>query len=86
MAHQRKTTEERGPVTSVPVVAAGTDEDEVLRHEIELRAYYRYCERGCAPGADLGDWLATEQDVLAARAERLASPVTASAEPEPEPT
>ena len=37
------------------------------RREIELRAYYRYWERGCSPGGDVDDWLAAEQEVLAER-------------------
>ncbi len=42
--------------------------DDAVRREIALRAYYRHCDRGCAPGAELDDWLAAEQDV---RAEHL---------------
>jgi len=38
--------------------------DERLRREIELRAYHRYCGRGCEPGSDLEDWLAAEREVL----------------------
>ncbi len=43
---------------------AGAD----LRAEIELRAYFKYCERGCASGCDVDDWLAAEQQILAERA------------------
>ena len=47
---------ESGP-ERVDVVA---DDLETLQQEIQLRAYYCYCERG-APGADVDDWLATER-------------------------
>ena len=40
-------------------------DDERLREEIALRAYLRFCDRGCAPGGDVDDWLAAERDVLA---------------------
>lgn len=39
-----------------------------LRAEIELRAYFKYCERGCVAGCDVDDWLAAEQEVLTERA------------------
>ncbi|MCC7240822.1 MAG: DUF2934 domain-containing protein [Acidobacteria bacterium] len=32
-----------------------------------MRAYYRHCERGGAPGSATDDWLAAEQEVLAER-------------------
>ncbi|MGE0124483.1 MAG: DUF2934 domain-containing protein [Dehalococcoidia bacterium] len=38
-----------------------------LQEEIALRAYYRHCERGGAPGSATDDWLAAEQEVLAER-------------------
>lgn len=38
---------------------------EVLRQEIELRAYFKYCKRGCVAGCDVDDWLAAEQEILA---------------------
>ena len=41
--------------------------DEQLRQEIELRAYYRFCQRGCTPGREVEDWLAAEEEVLASR-------------------
>lgn len=46
--------------------------DEALRHDIELRAYYRYCVDGCKDGRDVDDWLAAEREVLAERAARTA--------------
>lgn len=55
--HKRRA---RDPVGQSPALA-----DEALRRAIELRAYHRFCERGYAPGHDLDDWLAAEQDVLA---------------------
>lgn len=45
--------------------AASAPDFEQIRREIELRAYYRYCERGYIPGADVEDWLAAEHEVLA---------------------
>ena len=42
--------------------------DADLRAEIELRAYFKYCERGCVAGCDVDDWLAAEQEVLTERA------------------
>jgi hypothetical protein len=42
--------------------------DNALRDEIELRAYFKYCERGCVVGGDVEDWLTAEREVLAERA------------------
>ena len=53
-----------GMKTATSEVASALDPEQI-RHEIELRAYYRYCERGCVPGGDLEDWLAAEHEVLA---------------------
>ena len=44
-------------------------ENDGLFQQIQLRAYHRYCERGCAPGAEVEDWLVAEQAVLAAQGE-----------------
>ena len=41
---------------------------KVLREKIELRAYFKYCERGCVDGLDVNDWLAAEREVRAERA------------------
>ncbi len=71
MAHKSKAAD----VTSMPDHApaeVGAPDTEALRQEIQMRAYYRYCERGCAPGADVDDWLAAEREVLAVRAEPAA--------------
>lgn len=35
---------------------------EARRHMIDEAAYYRYVERGFAPGHELDDWLAAEAD------------------------
>ena len=52
-----------------PTVETRTNEvDTDLRAEIELRAYFKYCERGCAGDCDVDDWLAAEQEILAERA------------------
>lgn len=53
--------------TNAGVGAAPIDQ-EALRVEIEKRAYFRYCERGCVPGGEVEDWLAAEQEVLAEHA------------------
>ena len=56
-------------VSSEPETEAGPQAtNEVLREEIELRAYFKYCERGCVAGCDVDDWLAAEQEILAERA------------------
>ena len=41
--------------------------EEASRREIELRAYFKYCERGCAPGHEIDDWVAAEREVRAAQ-------------------
>ena len=63
MRHKPHREQRRAPMSDPP--AASTEGGGRLRQEIELRAYYRYCERGCAPGFDREDWLAAEQEVLA---------------------
>jgi hypothetical protein len=73
MAHKSKSAEERSIREEPAPVAGGPADREALRQEIQLRAYYRYCERGCAPGADVNDWLAAEREVLAVHAEPAAS-------------
>lgn len=42
--------------------ASGND---TVREEIARRAYKRFCDRGCAHGADRDDWLAAEGEVIA---------------------
>ena len=68
MAHRVKVADETSIGESTQVVTS-TAEGEAMREEIQLRAYYRYCDRGCAPGDDVSDWLAAEQEVLAERSE-----------------
>ena len=77
MAHTSKVVKETGTQISAPA-AAGAADGEALRQQIQLRAYYLYCERGCAPGADVNDWLAAEQEMLAARADQDPSAVKTS--------
>lgn len=62
-------------------VAAVIDDEEALRREIQLRAYYRYCDRGCAPGADVEDWLAAEREVLANHAAQVPAPFQTPGDP-----
>ena len=50
------------------------NKDEELRQEIARRAYLRYCDRGCAPGADVDDWLGAEREVLGGRESDVPSP------------
>lgn len=64
MGHKSKTPD-KGSKPGSPPTPLVADAD-ALKHEIELRAYYRYCERGCAAGADVDDWIAAEREVLAA--------------------
>lgn len=72
MAHRAKTRDKGGTHDSPPVPGAMPDAD-ALRREIELRAYHRYCERGCAAGADVDDWVAAEREVLAAHGQSVPS-------------
>jgi len=43
----------------VPAQPQGT------HHQIEVRAYFRYVERGCVDGYALDDWLAAEAELQA---------------------
>ena len=64
MAHSRKTDPKaRNDATSGQ---ARTD-SRGIREDIEVGAYYRYCERGFADGDDIADWLAAEQEIRATR-------------------
>jgi hypothetical protein len=67
MAHKSKAAEEKSTPSPAPVGGSAADM-EALRQEIQVRAYSRYCERGCASGADVDDWLAAEREVLAVHA------------------
>lgn len=53
-------------------------DDEPLRQEIALRAYYRYRNRGGIPGFEIEDRLVAEREVLA---ERAKTPVDRSGSP-----
>ena len=69
MANKSKAAEEKSTPGPAPV---GTADTEALRQEIQVRAYHRYCERGCVSGADVDDWLAAEREVLAVPVEPAA--------------
>ena len=72
MSHKSKTPEERSTPNPAPVAADAADA-EALRQEIQLRAYHRYCERGCEPGGDVDDWVTAEREVLAEREKQAPS-------------
>ena len=79
MAVEEKVREE----TSAPQSAEtepGQTVPEALRQEVALRAYYKYCERGCTSGCDVEDWLAAEREVLASHAKPAAPIALASAD------
>lgn len=65
MAHRTRTADKKHRQDRPPGAGAAQD-PEAFRREIELRAYHRYCERGCAPGNDLDDWIAAEHEVFSA--------------------
>ena len=65
MAHGAK-TRDRGGKHDSPLAPGAMADADALRPEIELHAYHRYCERGCAAGADVDDWVEAEREVLAA--------------------
>lgn len=77
MSHKQKAAQKRSgrPPATLDAVAGDA---KALREEIQLRAYYRYCERGYAPGAELDDWLAAEREVSAMQTARSSSPAPAS--------
>lgn len=79
MTRERKTVVDASRLAPASVEAFA-DSAGALRQEIELRAYYRYCERGCAPGGELDDWLAAEQEVLAVGATTASLPAESSAD------
>ncbi len=70
MAHRAKTNNKPGR-NELPQAPSVSLDGETLRREIELRAYHRYCERGCTAGADVDDWVAAEREVLAAHEQPL---------------
>lgn len=71
MAIEEKVTSET-ITPQIAVAGTGTNDAEALRQEIALRAYYRYCERGCAAGGDVEDWLGAEGEVAAAQPKQTA--------------
>lgn len=72
MAHRAKTPD-RGGKHDSPPAPGGVPDADALRREIELRAYHRYCERGCAAGADVDDWVEAEREVFAAHGQPVTS-------------
>ena len=62
MAHKPRADE--GSTKDRTPASAGAADADALQQEIQLRAYYRYCERGCTPGSDVDDWLIAEREVL----------------------
>ena len=65
---------ERHDAEEAPTPSAKAENDGQLREEIQLRAYYLYCERGCEPGREVEDWLTAEQNVLAKQRSTRSSP------------
>ena len=65
MTHKAK-TRNKGANHDLPSAPGGVADANEFKREIELRAYHLYCERGCAPGNDVDDWIAAEQEVLGA--------------------
>ena len=53
----------------VTAMSDTNDKSEERQQEIAQRAYQRYCDRGCTPGADVDDWLAAEREVLTSQAD-----------------
>ena len=50
--------------TTVPTLSKTMAPEPMLDHEIRLRAYELYAQRGMAQGDAVHDWLAAEADVL----------------------
>lgn len=66
-AGKTATTDSAAEATPAPAIDPAEDD---VRAEIAKRAYARYCERGCAHGGDMEDWLAAEEEVFAERASK----------------
>jgi hypothetical protein len=66
MAHRSKKHSEIHPVAPPESDAspASVNAAQALHREIAEAAYYRAQTRGFAPGGEVQDWLAAEQDVL----------------------
>lgn len=58
-------------------------EDEALNQEIARRAYVRFCDRGCAHGSDVDDWLEAKREVLESRKGETATDKHVVAKPRP---
>lgn len=56
-------------------------DDQALMREIAMRAYVRFCHRGCAHGGDIDDWLEAEREVLESRKSETATDQWAIAKP-----
>jgi hypothetical protein len=54
--------------------------EDALLQEIELRAYFKYCDRGHVPCHEVEDWLAAEQEVRAAQNGRDGSSIAATSD------
>ena len=72
MTHKAK-TRNKGANHDLPSAPGAMADADAVRREIELRAYRLYCERGCAAGADVDDWVAAEREVLAAHGQHVPS-------------
>jgi hypothetical protein len=79
MAPKVKATEERTRTEDPAPLNGAVGGSEALWQQIQLRAYYRYCTRGCAPGADVEDWLAAEQELSTGQAEQVSPAADGSA-------
>lgn len=61
MTRARQAGKEDGPSTPVPEHA--NIPPEPTQDAIARRAYELFCERGCANGQDVEDWLQAEQEL-----------------------
>lgn len=62
---------------------ADANGNDSVREQIARRAYERFCDRGCAHGADVDDWVAAEREVLATQQESQLEVATAATAPSP---
>ena len=61
MTRTRSTGQEDNAARAVP--QAKTPAAEPSHDTIARRAYELFCERGCADGGDMDDWLRAEQEL-----------------------
>jgi hypothetical protein len=66
---------------SRPFAMNDPSQDEALKQEIARRSYVRFCDRGCAHGEDVDDWLEAEREVLESRKSETATDKQATARP-----